>query len=381
MKPSRSSYERGHVALGLLVFSFLGACGDSGAGGKAKTDGSLDGRDARVNPGSDGSDVLSPTNLDVPASLDVSNSDTTPLADVGPTDVAADSVAMLPDVPLLDSGRDGPGPLLDVGSDGAGPLLDTGNNDIARSDAPPALDSAATGGPEGGTLDALAAEASSVQSAFACSSLGPLASDVSQRLCYDFSSASDSSNFTNEAGTWSVQDGTYHGLGPQDGQITCPGGPHAGSGMTTSVLTSLSAADVRVHARMTSWTTPDKVLVLRSHASGDRVEINFRSYWGNQQAGDVVIQSLIGCQQFQYVGPDTIRVPQYPYQAVDVDVQLRGQRLTIAMDGNQLYDDSPTVTDVDGGMHSLPTEAGSVGFGVFWNGEDVFDDFVVEVLK
>jgi hypothetical protein len=377
MKPSRSSYGRGHLALGLLVFSFLGACGDSGGGGKAKTDGSLDLRDARVNPGPDGADVLSPTNLDVPANLDVSKSDT----DVGPADVAADSVAILPDVPLVDSGRDGPGPLLDAASDGAGPLLDTGNNDIARRDTPPALDGAATGGPEAGTLDALAAEAGGGQSTFTCGSLGPLASDVSQRLCYDFTSASDSSNFTSEAGTWSVQDGTYHGLGPQDGQITCPGGPYAGSGMTTSVLTSLSAADVRVHARMTSWTTPDKVLVLRSQASGDRIEINFRSYWANQQAGDLVIQSLIGCQQFQYVGPETIRVPQYPYQAIDVDVQLRGQRLTVAMDGKQLYDDTPTATDVDGGTHSLPTEPGSVGFGVFWNGEDVFDDFVVEVLK
>jgi hypothetical protein len=381
MKPSRSSYDRGHLALGLLVFFFLGACGDSGAGGNANTDGSLDGRDARVNPDSDGADVLSPTNLDVPANLDVSNSDATPRADVGPADVAADGVAMLPDVPLLDSGRDGPGPLLDVRSDGAGPLLDTGNNDIARRDTPPALDSAATGGPEAGTLDALAAEAGGVPSAFACGSLGPLASDVSQRLCYDFTSASDCGNFTNEAGTWSVTDGTYHGVGPADGQVTCPGGQHAGTGMTTSVLTTLSAADVRVHARMTSCNNPDKVLVLRSRASGDRIEINFRSYWENQQAGDVVVQALVGCRELFFVAPDTIRVPQYPYQAVEVDVQLRGQRLTIAMDGKQLYDGSPTATDVDGGTHLLPTEAGSVGFGVFWDGEVVFDDLVVEVLK
>ena len=365
MSPNRSPYVRWHLALGLLVFPFLGACGDSGTGGNANKDGSFAGTDRYGNPGPDGSDVLLPT------APDVSNSDTAALAEAGPTDVGPDSVAMLPDAHLLDSGPDGPGR-----------LLDNGNKDVPPSEAPPALDSAAEMGAEGGTLDALVEQSGGeVQPAFACLSLGTLASDVSQRLCYDFNSASDSSNFTNEAGTWSVPDGAYHGVGPVDGQITCPGGPHAGTGMTTSVLTTLSAADVRVHARMTSWNNPDKVLVLRSRASGDRIEINFRSYWANQQVGDVVVQSLVGCQEIIYVAPGTIQVPQYPYQAIEVDVQLRGQRLSIAMDGKQLYDDSPTATDVDGGTHPFPTEAGSVGFGVFWDGEDVFDDLVVEVLK
>lgn len=365
MNPDRSPCVRWHLALGLLVFPFLGACGDSATGENANKDGSFAGRDAYGNPGPDESDVL------FPATPDVSNSDTAPLAEAGPTDVGPDSVAMLPDAPLLDSGADGPGR-----------LLDTGNEDVPPSEALPALDSSAEMVAEGGTLDALVEKSGGeVQPAFACASLGPLASDVSQRLCYDFNSASDSSNFTNEAGTWSVQDGTYHGVGPADGQITCPGGAHAGTGMTTSVLTTLSAADVRVHAKMTSWNNPDKVLVLRSRASGDRIEINFRSYWADQQAGDVVIQSLVGCQGITYVAPGTISVPQYPYQAIEVDVLLRGQRLSIAMDGKQIYDDSPTATDVDGGTHLLPTEAGSVGFGVFWDGEDVFDDLVVEVLK
>jgi hypothetical protein len=375
LQPSRSSYDRGHLALGFLVFSFFGGCGDSGGGGKAKTDGSLDGTDARIDPGSGSSDAFFYDNLDA------SNRDTTVLADVGPTDVALDSVAVLPDVPALESGRDGPRPLFDAGTDAPGPLLDTGNNDIAQNDVPPALDSTATGGPEGGTFDALAAEAGGVPPAFVCSSLGPLALDVSQRFCYDFSSTSDSSNFTSEAGTWSVQDGTYHGLGPQDGQVTCPGGPQGGSGMTTSVLTTLSAADVRVHARMTTWTSPDKVLVLRSVASGSRIEVNFRSYWGDQLAGDLVIQALVGCQQFTYLAPDTIRVPQYSHQAVEVVVQLRGQRLTIAMDGKQIYDESPIATGGDGGTFGLPSDAGSVGFGVFWDGEAVFDNLIVEVLK
>jgi hypothetical protein len=370
-----SPCDRGRLALGLLVLPFLGACGDSSDGTKALTDGSLDGRDARVDLVSGGADVS------FSDSLDAANRDTAPLADAGPTDVTLDRGAILADVPALDSGRDGPGPLLDVGTDTPSPLVDSGNDDIARNDAPPTLDGAATGGAEAGASDGVATEAGGVQPAFACASLGPLASDVSQRLCYDFSSAGDSSSFTSEAGAWSVEDGTYHGAGPQDGQVTCPGGANAGSGMTTSVLATLSAADVRVHARMTTWSSPDKVLVLRSLASGSRIEVNFRSYWGDQQAGDLVIQSLVGCKTSSYLAPDTIRVPQYPYQAVEVVVQLRGQRMTIAMDGKQLYDDSPIATDGDGGTCGLPAQAGSVGFGVFKEGEAVFDNLVVEVLK
>ena len=49
--------------------------------------------------------------------------------------------------------------------------------------------------------------------------------------------------------------------------------------MTTSVLSTLSATNVRLHARMTSMTRPDKVIVLRSQPSGNRIEVNFRSYF------------------------------------------------------------------------------------------------------
>jgi hypothetical protein len=238
----------------------------------------------------------------------------------------------------------------------------------------------------GNLIDAAASEAGGeVPASFACSSLGSVALDVSTRLCFDFSSPSDVGSFTPEAGTWSVVDGTYRAIGPQDGQITCPGGTFGGSAMTASVLTTLSATDVRVHARMTSWPGPDKVLVLRSRPSGNRIEINFRSYYylsdGTRTAGDVVISALFDCNNITFVDTGIINVPQYSYQPMEVDVQLRGQRLTIAVDGNQVYDDTPSTTDSDGGTWQLPTQPGSVGFGVFADGQDVFDDLVVEVLK
>jgi hypothetical protein len=153
--------------------------------------------------------------------------------------------------------------------------------------------------------------------------------------------------------------------------------------MTTSVLSTLSATNVRLHARMTSMTRPDKVIVLRSQPSGNRIEVNFRSYFDmndKQYGGDVVISALYNCHQVFFVLPDAISIPQYDNQPIAVDVQLLGQRLTISLDGRQIYDDTPTATDLDSGTRQLPAESGSVGFGVFYDGEVAFDDLIVEVL-
>jgi hypothetical protein len=89
----------------------------------------------------------------------------------------------------------------------------------------------------------------------------------------------------------------------------------------------------------------------------------------------------VDCQNITFVSTIPISIPQYPYQSIAVDVELRGQRLTIAMNGTQVYDDVPQAPGPDGGTWLLPTDPGSVGFGVFLDGEDVFEDLVVEVLK
>ena len=96
--------------------------------------------------------------------------------------------------------------------------------------------------------------------------------------------------------------------------------------------------------------------------------------------GDVVISALYNCHQVFFVLPDAISIPQYDNQPIAVDVQLLGQRLTISLDGRQIYDDTPTATDLDSGTRQLPAESGSVGFGVFYDGEVAFDDLIVEVL-
>ena len=368
----------GPCAIGLFLACTLAACSGS-TGTKKPADASPDLKDAGGGLSLDGS-ILKDSN--VPPGPDSSGSDTFSGPEVGSADASTDLTAQPSDTTVQDSERDAFVGFLDANNPDS---TQAGGIDAPLSDLPVGLDGGEIDSSQSGQLDALAAEVGGeAQPAFACSSLGPIASDVSQRLCFDFSNPSDASNFTPEAGTCSIVDGAYHIVGPQDGQVTCPGGALAGSAMTTSVLSALSATDVRVHARMTSWTGPDKVMTLRSRPNGNRIELNFRSYFssnGTQLGGDFNVSALFDCNNFTFVEPGVIPIPHYPYQSIDVDVQLRGQRLTVSVDGKQVYDDSPTVSDIDGGTLQLPTAAGSVGFGVFLDREAVFDNVIVEVLK
>jgi hypothetical protein len=336
--------------MGLLVACVLAACGSSSSQ-PPPADASVDLKDAR------GGDTALPDLANAP---DVADSAAADVPDLSPGDVASQR-----EVGPIDT----LGPVVDA----AGPDT-TQNADSSRVVDAQSVDMTA--------VDALASEAGGA-STFLCSSLGAFASDVSQRLCFDFSDPSQATDFTPEAGTWSVVGGSYHGIGPTNGQVTCPGGPFAGTAMTTSLLNAPTAANVRVHARMTSLTRPDKVLVLRAQPSGDRIELNFRSYYmdGQQYGGDFIISTLTACTQTLFVLPGAIPVPQYDNQAVAVDVQLIGQKLTVMVDGKSIYDGTPTATAVDGGASQLLSAPGRVGFGVFYDGEVAFDDLIVEVLK
>jgi hypothetical protein len=146
--------------------------------------------------------------------------------------------------------------------------------------------------------------------------------------------------------------------------------------MTSSVLAGLSAQNVRVHARMTSVISPDKLIVLRSRPGGNRIEVNFRANFvndGQATGGDLNVADLVDCVGVTGIdagGPNRILVPHEVGQAIVVDLQLIGQQLTIAVDGRIVFD----------GSLPLSTKPGSVGFAVFRNSAALFDDFLVDVL-
>src|SRR5664279_1113297 len=111
----------------------------------------------------------------------------TPLPDAA--SVADSSADEAPDLSVRDAASHAEtGPV-----DTLGPLVDAaGQVDAAGSDASQAKDSGIdTRAVDLATADVLASEAGGeAQPAFACSSLGAVPSDVSQRLCFDFSDPS-----------------------------------------------------------------------------------------------------------------------------------------------------------------------------------------------
>lgn len=245
---------------------------------------------------------------------------------------------------------------------------DSGGNGGTTSDG--------SGGGSGGSAGGGAgAGGTPTPSTFACSGLGAVALDASDRKCYDFSNSGDATAFTPQGGTWTIVNGGYVGRGPAKA-VTCP--ETEGSKMTASTLSGFAAADVRVHAKMTSLTLADKVIVLRERGPGNRLEVNFRAgfvYDGQAGGDDMVIQELVDCQYSRHVQPGVVKIPHVELQAITVDVELRGQQIKVTVDDKVVYDHKVSDT-VD-----VATAPGSVGFGVFYTGVQMFDDFVVETLK
>jgi len=213
-----------------------------------------------------------------------------------------------------------------------------------------------------------------------CATQGGVDAGAGQRLCYDFSDPASVGDFVPEAGTWMVASGTYTATGPSE-QVTCPNGD--GSLMTESVLAKLTAQDVRLHAKMTAVSSPDKVIVLRSRPGGNRIELNFRANFvfdGIAQGGDLHVSALVDCEQVTYVPVGTILIPHAVGQTVVVDVELIGRHLAVVVDGKTVFNDTlPLPNDAE--TVSFPTEPGKVGFAAFRQAVTRFDDFLVEVLN
>jgi hypothetical protein len=205
-------------------------------------------------------------------------------------------------------------------------------------------------------------------STFRCSDLGPADADASSRMCFDFSDPSQGSSWMPEGGTWMLVNGQYIATGPDD-PVTCIG---AGSLMTASLIDNFSAANVHLHVQMTSLDRPDKVIVLRSRDSGDRIELNFLANYddnGASEGGNLEIQELVNCAYFTRNAP--IPVPHNIGDTITVDLDLRGTQLTVKVGGSQVFD----------GALTIATAPGGVGVGVITGGTTLFDDFWVEALN
>jgi hypothetical protein len=199
-----------------------------------------------------------------------------------------------------------------------------------------------------------------------------LDSDATSRTCVDFSDPSQGSSWMPDGGTWTVINGQYVATGPDD-PVTCVA--TGGSYTTASLVDNFSAANVRLHVEMTSVDRPDKVIVLRSRDSGDRIELNFIAnyeYGGTQMGGELVVQELVNCVQSFLVPLGTISVPHNIGDTITVDLDLVGTQLTVNVGGSQVF---------DGALTGIATDPGGVGLAVITGGTAIFDDFWVEALN
>ena len=345
--------------LGSILVLVLHACNGSSGQGTKTPDASPGAKDAVKDSESDTSSlpIMDGAIAFESGAADVVAFDTAIPRDAGGADVAPDAA---------------------VATDGG--VVDValgGSTDAAQDQAAGTLDSAGSGSPEAGVIDARAMDTAGDEASpgtFSCTGQDVPDSGVLLQRCYDFSDPASAADFDSEAGTWVVANGSYIATGPSD-QVTCPGGSLGGSGMAASVLRGFSAQDVRVHAKLVGVTDADEVIVLRSRPGGNRIELNFRANFvdnGVATGGDLVIAELRDCVDITYVDVNTILIPHAMGRAIVVDVELVGQHLTLAMDGNVVFDRTVDVA----------TDPGSVGFAVFQHGfQAMFDDFRVEVLK
>lgn len=225
-------------------------------------------------------------------------------------------------------------------------------------------------GAGGAQSDAGAAGAAGAGGAIGAGGAG--VSPAIERTCVDFNDPTSVTGWQPDGGQWTFVNEGYVGAGPSAEEVTCG---EIGSLMTASLVPDVVATDVRVRAQLTSIQRVDKIIVLRSRDSSNRVELNFRSSYddnGTPQGGDLVVQELVDCLRVEHIGPGELPVAHEVGESIDVDILLRGRRLTVVVDGAPVLGDVtvPTLADLPGG----------VGVGVIADGITRFDDLIVDVL-
>lgn len=274
------------------------------------------------------------------------------------------------------AGAGGGGELSAGAGAGGSPDPLTPPSSFSCDDLPP-LDLGAGGvsgeaGAGGAESDAGAAGAAGAGGAIGAGGAG--AGPSIERTCVDFNDPTSVSGWQPDGGEWTFVNEGYVGAGPPLESVTCG---ETGSLMTASLLPDVVATDLRVRAQLTSVQRVDKVIVLRARDSSNRVELNFRASFddnGTPQGGDLVVQELVDCLRVERIAPGELPAAHEVGESIDVDISLRGQQLTVLVNG------APVLGGVQGVLPTLTSGPGGVGVGVIADGITRFDDLIVDVL-
>lgn len=166
-----------------------------------------------------------------------------------------------------------------------------------------------------------------------------------------------------ESGEYAVEGGRYIGEGPEELDASvCDA-----SLMSASLREGSSTRDVAVHAELRSLERVDKVLVLRARDSDNRIEINFRA----EPLNDLMVQELVDCELVYHTEEGEIPLPHAMEDDLEIEVELRGERLIVFRDGEQVLDREFDFAN-DG--------EGQVGVAVIDRAVTSFDSVWVEAL-
>ncbi len=197
-----------------------------------------------------------------------------------------------------------------------------------------------------------------VEEQFQCESLDD---EAGLAFCADFNDGT-ADGWRPEGGSWSVVEGRYLGSGP----ATLDGAECGATLMTASLRDGSESTDLHMHAQLGSLARVDKTLVLRATDASNRIELNFRG----DPLNDLVVQELVDCEAVYLTGEGEIATPRTD-ERIDVDVELRGQRLVVRIDGD---------TVLDREFDFANTAEGRAGVAVIDNAMTTFDDVWIRRL-
>lgn len=164
-----------------------------------------------------------------------------------------------------------------------------------------------------------------------------------------------------EGGSWTVVEGRYQGLGPAEpDRSTC-----GASRMTASLRDGHALDDLAMHVELASMRRLDKTIVLRETDASNRIELNFRG----DPLNDLIVQELSGCDFVFHTTEGEVPVL-HGDAPIDVDVELLGDRVRVAVDGEPVLDRAFPFTN----------RSGRVGVAVIDNARTTFDSVWVRRL-
>lgn len=176
-------------------------------------------------------------------------------------------------------------------------------------------------------------------------------------FCDDFNDG-EAGSWTSTGGHFSVSGGRYIGEGPDE----VDAGACGASLMTASLREGSGSADVAMHAELRSLERVDKVLVLRASDPSNRIELNFRA----DPLNDLIVQELVDCELVYHTAEGEIPLPHAMEDTLEIDVELRGDRLIVMRDGELVVDRAFDFANAEGDVGVAVIEGGVTSFDSVW---------------